>query len=210
MGTSLIKPKQNGADLSKLTINQQKFVMELIANDFFNVTEAAKAAGYKNPAQAGNKLMRNKAVMRALGKAIRERNERCEVKADQVIEYLHRALFFNPLTIFHRGKNGTWEIDDFDKIPKWIGCLIESMESEKFDTDEGIRTKFKIKFVPHATTLALAMKHHGLMNEQLEVVQKANIDWGEVVEAVQSSEKIDPIKQAILDVESQSVDSKQK
>jgi len=72
MATTLIDSRKNGYDPNKLTDQQKAFVMELLASENFCMTEAARNAGYKHPAQAANKLLKNKNIKAALGKAQRE------------------------------------------------------------------------------------------------------------------------------------------
>ena len=207
MATKMITPRQNGADISKLTVNRQNFVQEMLAHDSMNPTAAAKAAGYAHPSQAANKLMRDKVIQRALGKAQRLRNERCQLKADSILKYLVTALFFNPASLFTRDEDGGFSVKNLDEIPDEIGCLIESIEMDETETPMGIKRKFKLKIIPHATTLPLAMKHAGLLTEKLETTIKTNIDWDQLSMAIKES-IIDPVEQAILDVESEKVEKK--
>jgi hypothetical protein len=205
MGTKMIKPCKNGADITKLTVNQQRFILEAMANEAFDMSAAAKSAGYKNPSQAANKLMKNKTVMKALGKAMRERSERVQLKADDVLSYLRDALFFNPAKLFVRNDEGGYTVKNLDELPDSIGCLIESIEMDEHETEAGVSRKFKLKTIPHAITLPLAMKHLGLLTEKLEATLKTNIDWDELFALTQKEGRIDPVEQAILDVKSEPI-----
>lgn len=177
MGTTLIDPKKKGADLHKLTVPQRTFVAEMLASDLFNPTKAARAAGYKTPSQAANKLMKNKSVQRALGKALRERLERCELKADDVLNYLRAALFFNPLHWFKPTEDGGWEITDLDALPEEVGRLIDEMEVKVRELPDGTKQSwFKVKLISKSTVLPLAMKHLGLFAPEL-VQQVIAFDW---------------------------------
>ena len=177
MGTTLITKKQRGANLNLLTVQQRNFVHELLATDMFCPTEAARKAGYKLPSQAANKLLKNRVISAALGKATREREERCELKGDDVLDYLHRALFFNPLNHFYHGHDG-WMIDDPSVLPEWVGRLIEKMEVKHVVHPDGsVHDSFKVEFISKSTVLPLALKHLGLLTDKGEVTHRFEMDW---------------------------------
>jgi len=197
MGTTLIESRKNGFDPNKLSDQQRMFVLELLASDNFCVTKAARKAGYKHPAQAANKLLKNKHIRAALGKAQREREERCQLKADDVLNYLRSALFFNPLHYFRPYGDGKWLIDNPDDLPEEVGRLIDGMEVKVVERDGETRSYFKVTLVSKATALGLAMKHIGV--EKHEVTH--SVDWdvlydedvpdlieAEIAEALSSSE----------------------
>jgi len=164
-------------DLSELNTNQQKFVYELIADDLFNPTAAARRAGYKNPAIMANKLMKNPTVALALGKVMRERNERCEMKAAHVMEYIRHALFFNPLDHFiPTDEGGVWLVEDPSAIPPEIGQLIESMEIKHLERPDGSQmTMFKVKLVSKTAILGHALRH--MDAGMVEPAGEAAFDW---------------------------------
>lgn len=207
--TTQIVPRQNGADFSKLPGNQRQFVLEMIATDSFNATDAARNAGYKNPSQAANRLMKNKTVLKALGKHMRQREERTQCKADEVLQYLHTALFFNPLDYFVPGKNG-WLLKDPEKeLPKEIAQLIEKIDVSTTCFGDGTsETRYTIETVSKSTALGYALKHHGLLTDKIESTTTVQIDWDGL--ATQNEEIPDPIEQAIIDVESTEVPKKQR
>jgi len=200
MGSSKIKPCKNGISLNRLTDQQRSFVVELLADDFFNSKEAAKRAGYKNPGPASHKLLNNPLIQRALGKAQREREERCELKADDVWNYLRTALFFNPLQYFSPGPDGGWTISDPQELPEEIGRLIESMKIvQKTSTDGETETNtFEVKFVSKTEALKIAMKHCSPNEQELKVIH--SFDWDALDQPPERLE-FDEIEQAILDIE---------
>ncbi len=169
MGTTLITSKRNGYDPSKLTDQQRIFVLELLGSSQFNPTEAAKRAGYKFPPQAAYKLLKVKGIQAALGKAQRQREERCELKADDVLNYLKAALFFNPLHYFRPTDDGKWLIDDLSVIPEEIGRLIENMELQVTEKDGEVTSRYKVSFVSKATALSLALKHVCIDKQEIDV-----------------------------------------
>lgn len=174
MGTRLIKNSVRGRNLDDLTDQMNMFVLELLATNEFNPTEAARKCKYKFPAQAANKLLKNPKIQAALGKAQRERSERVGLNADDVLEYLRNALFFNPLHYFRPSEDsGKWEITDLNALPDWVGRLIDGMEV-KVTENKGVTTSFfKVTLVSKATALTLAMKHIGVEKHEL----KHSLDW---------------------------------
>jgi phage terminase small subunit len=160
MGTTLIKNRQNGSSLNGLTSNQRAFVLELLADNLFNPTDAARRVGYKQPASAANQLLKNKKVQAALGKAQREREERCQLKADDVLNYLRTALFFNPLRFFTPTKDGKLEIMNPEEVPEEIGRLIEKYSLKHKENEDGsTQTTIVVETLSKSVALGLAMKH---------------------------------------------------
>lgn len=198
MGTTLIKTRKRGADPSLLTVGQQTFVAELLANNLFDARAAAKAAGYKQPSQSAYKMLKNPKIQALLGKAMRERMERCQLKSDDVLNYLRTALFFNPLNYFKPTKDGKWMIDDPTTLPEEVGRLIEKMEVRTTELKDGsVHSYFKIELVSKTTALSLAMKHVGLTVDE---VSTRVIDWDKLYQSG-NGEEVDPIEQQILDAE---------
>jgi len=79
-----------------LNPKQRRFVDEYLID--LNPTRAYKSCGYssrKNPAQAAWILLRNKAVQRAVRKAMEERQQRCHVDQDRIIKELAKIGFAN-------------------------------------------------------------------------------------------------------------------
>jgi len=175
MSTKVARNWATGKDPNKLTVMEKRFVDELLASDSFNATKAAEAAGYKAPAQSAYALLKRAKVMAALGKSQRERQERCQIKADDVLRYLQNVLYFNPLKYFYPGKNGGWFITDPDSLPEEAGRLIDKMKVEVIENEDGSTTNvFEVELVSKATALSLAMKHIGV--ERAEV-QHTIVRW---------------------------------
>jgi hypothetical protein len=181
MGTKLIDPKQNGADINRLTLMQRMFVKHLLGSVDFNLSAAAKEAGYANPAQMGTKLLKNKAIRALLGKEMRLREETADLKIEMVQEYLYHALWHNPLDHFWNNGDGFTVIDPAS-IPPHIGRLIESIDLKKTTNPKTgeVTEEFKVKLVSKSTVLGLVMKHKGMMIEKHEVESKVAINWDEM------------------------------
>lgn len=183
MPSKLIQSRNRGVNLEKLSPSEAVFVRELLADDMWRPFVAAKKAGYKNPAQAAFQLMRRPSVANALGKEQRRRLERLELKADEVLNMLATALFFNPLSLFDVDESGNWIIRDLKEIPDEIGrCIsfIKAKTKEFIDEDGNVHkeTVFEIRFLNKEKLLELSMKHLGLTNESKVPDSNVNVNIG--------------------------------
>jgi hypothetical protein len=98
---------------------------------------AATKAGYQNAQTASYRLMKNPQIVAYLKRAKLKRQVRTKKTADNVLEYLERAVFLNPLKLFTPGGQGGWlcSKDDLKKIPDKIGMLIEEVEERTIETE---------------------------------------------------------------------------
>lgn len=164
--TTMIQPTTRGANINRLTTQQQEFVFHLLGQEKFDPTEAARAAGYKTAPQAANKLMKTPAIQAILGKEQRKRLERLQLKADDVLMMLTQALFFNPLSLFKPSRDGGWLIEDLDKIPEEIGRCISKIKTKTTERDGESTTYFEIEFMDKTTLLQMALKHCGVQGAE--------------------------------------------
>lgn len=173
MSTSRVKKHKRGSPskVKELTVKQQDFLNLMLADINMNATDAARKVGYSQPSVAGCKLMKNPVIQRELGNALRKREERTEIKQDEVLRFLHRALTLDPMDLFHSLGDGNLRIKDLASIPPEIRQLITDLEcktrtiGETGDTESTI----KIKWVSKELALQLCMKHLGLLEEKLKV-----------------------------------------
>ena len=175
MGTTLIEPRQRGADLTKLTVSERTFVAELLANNLFDPTRAARKAGYKAPSQAANKLMKRRRIKAALGKALKQRMDRCELTADRVLKEVEYCALRDPIALCD--ENGLIVIDDLRRIPEQIRRCIDGIKCKQYtDENGGVTQTIELKLVSKAVALELAMKHFGML-APLKVDLRVPTDW---------------------------------
>lgn len=204
--------------LDRLTKRQRDFVLELLADESFNAKQAAKKAGYANPSQAAGKLLKNNDIQRAIGRAQRNREERTSLKADNVVEYLEAALFFNPTHYFIPSDEGqAWIMKDPSQLPEKYGRLIDGMEIKTVHTREGEEiTYYKVKLISKARVLELAMKHLGMLEQRVVHSGSVQINWDDLRISMnngdwqdspvdENSRVPDAIEQRIIDVECNAV-----
>lgn len=188
MGTRMIRSCKYGASLEKLTDQQRAFVAELLADDVFSAVNAAKRAGYKAPSQAAYKLLRTPAIAKALGKQQRLREERCELTASDVLNYLKRVLYFNPLEYFYPTKDGGWAISTIEALPEEVGQLIDGMKIKVTTHANGSQTsEFEVQLVSKATALALAVRHTTVSKHEVKQV----LDWKPLYKEPTEENRID-------------------
>ncbi len=157
------------------------FIKELLADDLWRPTQAARKAGYKNPAQSARHLMTRPRVAKALGREQRRRLERLDLNADEVLNMLATGLFFNPLSLFTPTASGKWAVQNLDDIPDAVGrCIsrVKAKTTEKLDDDGNTVTEtfFEIEFMDKTRLLDMAMKHFGIDGtKKLEITGQVGI-----------------------------------
>lgn len=142
MASSQVQSKNRGADVGRLTPQQGLFVQAMLADVSANATNAARVAGYKCPAQAGNKLLKNRVVAAALGKQRRLREERVGLNKDDLLELLANIVLYDKRRLYDKE---TGEKIPTHKLPKSLAVAMG------FD-----RTR----------CLELLMKHLGMLSDK--------------------------------------------
>ncbi|WP_404309386.1 terminase small subunit [Neorhodopirellula lusitana] len=102
--------------LEGLNVRQLRFINELLANPRCDLTQAAKAAGYKHPSVAGSRLMRQPTVQRAVSRAIVERLERTKEQSDETLLFLYDALMVDVSEFYERDDSGVLWPKSFEDI----------------------------------------------------------------------------------------------
>jgi len=169
MSSKLVQPTKRGANPKRLNAQQQDFVGHLLADRMMNPTAAATKAGYGSPSVSACKLMKHPVVAAIIGKEMRERQERLQVRSDKVLTELARLSFSNVRDLYD--KNGN--LLPPHKLPTHIAAAIASYDVE-FDKDTGRRTKVRVRFYNKLDALQLIMKHLGMLDERFKV----NIETG--------------------------------
>jgi phage terminase small subunit len=190
MGIPSKKPRFSTGRDHKLTDKQRSFVAEYVID--LNATRAAVAAGYsaRTAASMGCQLLDRKAyplVATEVKKALAEKELRAEKKADDVLRYIHTAMWFQPLHWFLPGEDGGWFIDPdkVDSLPPHIGCLIEEMELRKVVVGASENrqevTRLWVRLVSKTAAMTLAAKHQ--LGEKIQTTN-TNIDVNAILTAI--------------------------
>lgn len=189
MGTKILQPKIRGANTDKLTPQQNIFVQALLASQNFNGTEAARAAGYKTPSQAANKLMKQPQINAAIGKAINERMNTSKITAARVLEELSYIAFSDIRQILE--PDGSFrQIGSLDDATARAISEIDI----KVDMDElgNSKTTAKVRFASKLQALELIMKHLGMLQGNLKIEHAGSVDIvAQLLAAAESNNVVD-------------------
>jgi len=206
--TSIVKsnlriPKEVEKSLEGLNDRQRLFVLELLADESFDAANAAEKAGYKRG--SAKRIIETPIVSRAIAKVQRAREKRAVLNSDSVLDFVRRALFFNPLKYFVADRDGKWVIEDPTSLPDEVGELIEEMKIKTTVDDEGceIGSTFEVKIVSKSTVLPLAMKHLGLLVDKVEVSAESTLDWDSLLTQTQPPTLEDRPNVIVIDDKSQ-------
>ena len=146
-------------NLNRLTNQQRAFVFELLSSKTYCPTKAARTVGYKRPASAADRLLKNRYVASLIEQSKKEREERTKLTSDDVWRYIHTALMFDPADVYESDGDGWWVIRDLHDIPKVIRQLIVGVESTVVRLNDVGRPMIKVKFIDKAAILAIAARH---------------------------------------------------
>lgn len=199
-------PKQDGT----LSARQRLFVEAYVV--CADAKQAAITAGYspKSAANKASQLLNSTEyphIKRAIDLLKIKKEESVLKSADDILKYIHTAMFFEPLRFFQPGERGGWLIDEegWKSLPPAIGCLIEEVQRRVVVRGEGdTRTEevtYWVKLVSKSTAMTLAAKHQ--LGEKLNIVY-THINWNDLYAASQQVNDAilnDPIEQLIASKE---------
>jgi len=180
--TMKIKPRKNGADPTKLTVAQQRFILEFLANGMTNAADAVRLAypKIKNPAQYSTKLLNHPKVKAILGKTMREDAERLELDRLEVLRQLWYALTRKARDFV--GEDGIPLTPD--RLPEECQSIVDGYRVKvlkKWREDEGEThcelVSVEYKLTPHAVAREQAMKHKGLFEPEKHDVRVMVFDF---------------------------------
>lgn len=163
MSTRLINPNKRGASDKRLTPAEHIFVKAMQADKMMNPAAAAKIAGYKNPSQAANKIMKRPAVLAILSKELHQRAEKFEIKADEVLQELHHLAMARGEDLFDEDGN----LRPIKDMPERTRTAIKEfkvtekvVEGKKGTKPVTLRT-YEIKLHDKVSSIDMLMKHLG-------------------------------------------------
>lgn len=190
MTTRKIKPRSRGGNAETLTIKQRVFVEELMADENFNATKAAKKAGYTSPS-APAKLLGQPTVQAIIGKALQARITRCQLTADAVLEHLATALFLDPLQLFERTPDGSYVVRTLEDVPEKVRRCITKIKQRTRIIGEDTETYLEVDLMSKDSALVNAMKHLMLVSpEQNMNVNVNGVDLKSLLERVENERNV--------------------
>lgn len=158
--TSLKKYKLNKNKEAKLTDKERMFIAEYQID--YNATRAAKAAGYAlSSAQVmGSKLLKKPHIARAVGNGQQLIVRELKLSAEEVLKQLYYCVTRSAKDFCdNEGKI----ITDVHLLSDRACATIDSIEQDTYyDNDGNQHTRTKLRLVPKAHSIDMAMKHKGL------------------------------------------------
>jgi phage terminase small subunit len=140
-----------------------------------NATRAAIAAGYSESTASakGSSLLRVGKVCRLIDTLQSKRASKLEIKAERVLEELHRLAMSNMSDYMEIDENGKPKGLNLSKLTRdQAACIQEITEDTTGGSGDGerrliLRTKFKL--ADKAKALDMLMRHLGQYNDKLQV-----------------------------------------
>lgn len=157
-----------------LSDKQRKFLGEYLID--FNGVRAARAAGYRNPQVASIQNLKHKEIKAAIAKYKQKDQKRLKFTRRAVLEQIYYGVTRSARDfVDDQGR----VITNPNELSDAAAAMVDSIEQEEWYDENGERRiKTKLRLVPKAAILDMAMRHKGLFaaeKHQHEV--KGNIDW---------------------------------
>jgi len=194
---------------NKLTDRELRFAMEYLID--FNAKRAAREAGYKGKDKSlgvmACKVLARPRVAALIGKLRREQLAELELSRREILEQLY-YLATRSGTDFVDEKGIL--IENINDLPKRAQEAIDGIEQEITtitydDGSEVQKVKTKLRLVPKATALDMAMKHKGMFAAEKHDHRVMVLDWDALLQGPNGKPKHngedDPIERKILEVE---------
>ena len=165
----LIAGLERGARTRNVLSHRQRvFAAEYIKD--MNVRRAAQAAGYRGN---GYSNLRDPDIAEFVDAVLKTLEEKCELDAEYVRNYIHSVLELCPTDFCAPGAKGRMcmNAEDFASMPHEVKRLIESAEY----TDSG---EVLVKFVSKSAAMALAARF--TLTQKVDVAART-IPWKELI-----------------------------
>lgn len=190
MGVKAIEASNYGASekaMSKLTPKQQKFIGELLADPEMSPKAAAENAGYKHPAVAGVKLMKNPTIKRAVAKEKHERKDKLDLKSQDLLRELARMILLDVRSfVDHEGEHRPLE-----DLPEDVTRALRKVKKKERYGKEGelLGTDWEYEGYDKIKAIELYGKHLGLWEDRVSFDGQLTIDVIQNLVAVSEGQK---------------------
>jgi phage terminase small subunit len=200
-----VELKKQGASVKRFNDRQLRFMFEYMVSG--KGTEAAIAAGYSKKCAhvMACRLLKDPKVQAFIGKAQRERCEKLELSAEEVLKQLYFAAtrdgkqLFNSkgvLVLNHRVVDGEVEGSTIHDLPEQITACVDGVKQrvKRYTKDDGTRVEeveTELKLVGKGGAIDMALKQMGMYAPTEITGQLRPLDWdslivrGQVVDAVE-------------------------
>jgi len=149
----------------RLNIKQKTFCEEYIVD--LNGTQAAIRAGYSpfTAGSQGERLLKNVEIQAEILRLMKERSERLEIKADEVVQLCFDLASSNIFTILAAIRAGT--VDDLSKN---VQRAVKSIKHKKFEKEGSESEEITITMHDKIQPLSLLWRHLGLGMNDTEAI----------------------------------------
>ena len=174
---AMAKRLPHNKTMRKLTLKELRFVSEYLA--CMNPVTAAKKAGYSAP--MGKKLLENPIIAKMIAYEDQKTCEKLELSREEILLQLYYCVT-RSVSDFCDAEGKI--ITDVRHLSERARNTIDGIEQDVYWDSEGNQhLKTKIKLVPKATALDMAMKHKGLFAPQqidLAASNRPVLDWSKL------------------------------
>jgi phage terminase small subunit len=161
--------------MKKLEPRQKRFVQEYLID--LNATQAAIRAGYskKTARQQADQLLTKLYIKKAVETAMKEREKRTQITADEVLKEL-RILLHSDIRDYIEINEDTGAIraKGFDEMPPDASRALEAITENRTVREDAkgeqsiVNEKVTFKLHSKTKALELAMMHLGMLKQQVE------------------------------------------
>lgn len=181
--------------VEELTNKERVFVENYVVD--YNATNAARAAGYKDPNKQGYQILKRPLIQREIKKVTNKESKKLIIRRQMVVERLHNLLVRDVRDFFDdRGEALTP-----NELPKSAADIVDGFEQTvTVDPESGERTtRTKYRLSPILPAVDLAMKFKGMFpTEKIEHNHKVAVDWEQYYRGM--GDAADPVKKRIAQV----------
>lgn len=165
-----MKLRKTKVDPASLPAQQLVFAQHYMADPELNGTRAAREAGYKHPAVAAAKMLKDgHRVKKYIAKMMGDRLRECDLSSERILRKLETVLFFDPIHVFESVGDGVFRVKSLQEIPEEIRCCITKAKAKtrtirnQDGEPVGEDCYVEIEFMSKDAALQLAMKYRNLV-----------------------------------------------
>lgn len=178
-----------GISLRPLNPKQRMAVISYFQNGG-NETDACRAAGYKKPNIAANRVFNHRQVARIVEKIQRKISREGDLEVGELIEVLKKTVFRDAADFVDDEGNA---ITNLNELPERVREVLDSFEFDhEFDKETGQTyiSKGKYKMIPLAQALDMAFRITGAYAPEKRE-SKVEIDWDKHLEPPKDSDRVE-------------------
>lgn len=197
------KTKINRRNIDRgLTTKELTFVLEYLKDR--DATRAARDSGYKHPSANSSKLLQRKDIQLVLGHYNKQIAEEYRVERNEILKQLAYCATRNGVDFVDENGN---LIENLNDLPDRAKAAVDSIEQtvKTWVTpmgDEMQEVRTKLRLVPKATAIDMAMKHLGAYKAEIHE-HSMSFNFDELYDMTNRGQRVieDPIEAKVLEME---------